>query len=579
MRFPAGNAGLVVVIAAVLGTVLIGYVLTVDTSTETATEFEQTADITGLFTTTNQPEYLDYSPPENWTGFRSGAAYWLSGVEYITSVDANGNPKATPYIVPQQDRTALTSSQLTGGEVQTGVLLYYGAHGSAKTTAEPTRLALLDWITSLNLSSTTQTLDIALALNGPVLTRATVNSDGSMTALDTRIVRAVVELNDADKRTVLYGSNDIIEGTWTASQLYFFYDSTVPVGSSVAGVGTTTYVPGDTADWFGIIDMQIEYMDPSLGVKVDSSTAYWENGYDNSKLTIVCQNDGTMDFTIDVDGQTLRFMIGYTFIRATVDGTQVMHQTTGSWQHYAIEIDFLNGVITWHPIVSWTSFLDFTTAPGNSYEMGITGTVTRIDFTQTEDHGDPDAMVDDMHFGIVETQVYMDTSVIVMQNPSITITDYWPSSDGRVQFNGFAMYGDSVTINGQTYSVDDGLITIDGEQYELSSLVVTWLDGSCTAKIGSKEFELGSTASHLVSFGGIWYFTASYWSAETVDKTTYDWNLDTFGLNSQACIVAFLGILVLGTAILHRAQTLGGGDLLIIACAGVIGFIMMDLIL
>lgn len=555
MKFPAGNAGVVVVICALMGAVLVGYVLSMDTHQETRTDYDYVADITGLFTKTTNPEYLEYSPPENFTGFSSGGTYYTSGIDYTPST------RATPYIVPQQNETALDESVLSGGD-QLGGTLYYGERFSDKRTEKPNILKLTDWITAIDPAANTETIDISLAVNGPVLSRIAVYSDGSAVALDLSIIRAVVYMNDTNLRTVIYGHNGVVSGSWRADQLYLAYGSTIPSA-------TTNYVPGDSVDYFTTYATPTVYMDANAGVRIVNDPVQWANGYDNSRLTIVCERPGKLYIETTVGDDDLTVSCGNDALLIVVNGTDLTTIETGSWQRFAVTLDFLGGKAYYMPITSWSGFLDYTAFTAAAYDLGISGTVEALTFT---------ALDDNITFGIVDTWVYLDTSTIVMQDPEITITDYW-TEPGRLQFNGFAYYGDSVTINGETYAVEDGRIEIRGQARELSDLVITWYDGRTTAAVGSSEFDLGQTEDYAVEFGGIWYFAAAYYQPVQVSYDAYDWQPWLFNLNTDAFILVYIGLLILGTAILHRAQTLGGGDLLIIACAGAIGYILIGVMI
>lgn len=562
MRFPTGNAGFVVVIAAVLGTVLIGYVLTVETTTETVTEFEETADITGLFTTSTEPEYLEYSPPENWTGYRVGSSYWMSGIDYETSLNENGTPRATPYIVPQQDRTSIDNGQVTGDTIGVTSALWLGTWLS--TPVNNPKLVMLETVVNdLALGDDITKLEIWTEAGGPIITGYDVEYQSvapfnKYLAYDPDTRHVIIDLNDVNRRTVLYDSNGALTSTLALADIGVFYDSSA---------GYT-----DDFTYQGVRDLPLIYMDARQGVAIDSNTVIWKNGYDNSKLTVVVERPGMLYFEIDLtNGEALEVDVSVTGVYVgNYGGSPIDFDVSASWEHFALEFDFREGSVTFLPIISWTDFTQYETASGTTYYQAVTGVADKIEFSRT---------YADARFGITDTWVYLDTSRIVFSNPSITITDYWPDVEGRVQFNGFAMYGDSVTMNGQAFAVDDGIITIGQEQVELSDLTISYMDGDATAKIGTSEFDLGQITDYTVSFGGIWYFSASYWEAVDVDKTVYDWKTGEFGLTSSACIAAYLGILVLGTVILHRAQTLHGGDLLIIACAGVVGFVLMDVMI
>lgn len=555
MRFPTGNAGFVVVIVAVLGTVLIGYVLTVETSTETVTDFEQTADITGLFSISTEPEYLEYSPPENWTGFRTGTGYWLAGVDYAAS------PRATPYIVPQQDRTASTAGQVTGNIIEVTSALWLGSWVSVPVN-NPKLVSLESVVEGLDLGDDISKLEIWTASGGPIIsgydvTYQSVAPFNRYLAYNPDTRHIVIDLNDVNKRAVLYDGNGALTSTLALSSIGVFYG------------GSADYT--DAFTWQGVRDLPLIYMDARQGVAV-SSDAVWRNGYDNSKMTIVIERPGTMYFEIDLtNGEGLEVNVTSTgVVVGNYGGSPIRFDVGAAWDRFALGFDFKAGTVTFMPVISWTDFTSFETAPGTTYYQAVRGVADKITFHPTDSNA---------RFGIADTWVYLDTSTVVFRNPTITITDYWPDPEGRVQFNGFAVYGSSITMNGQSFAVNDGLITVDGEQMELSSLVITYMDGKATATIGIRDIDLGEIANYTVSFGGIWYFSASYWGAVDVDKTVFDWKTGEFGLTFPACLAAYLGILVLGTAILHRTQTLAGGDLLIITCAGVIGFVLMDVAL
>lgn len=563
MRFPTGNAGFVVVVIAALGTVLIGYVLTVETSTETVTEFEQTADITGLFTISTEPEYLEYSPPENWTGYRIGTGYWLAGVDYAASLNDNGTPRATPYIVPQQDRTSIESGQVTGNILDVTSALWLGTWVSTPIT-NPSLVTLDTIVEGLNLDEDITKLEIWIEDGGPVITGYEVEFQpvapfNKYLATDPDTRHVVIDLNDIRKRTVLYDSTGAISSTQELSGIAVFY-------------GGSNNELGDAFTYQGIRDLPLIYMDARQGVEVSSNTAIWSNGYDNSKLTVIIERPGNLYFEVDLtNGEGLEVDVTNTGVDiGNYGGSPINFNVSAAWEHFALEFDFRAGSMTFMPIISWTDFTSYETAPGTTYYQSVRGVADKITFHNT---------LSNARFGITDTWVYLDTSKIVFRDPEITMTDYWPEVEGRVQFNGFAMYGDTLTMNGQSFAVDDGLITVGEEQLELSDLVITYMDGNATAKIGTFEIDLGAISSYEVSFTGIWYFSASYWKAIEVEKTIYDWKTGEFGLTFPACLASYLGILVLGTAILHRSQNLAGGDLLIIACAGVIGFVLMDVVL
>lgn len=561
MRFPAGNAGFVVVIAAVLATVIVGYVFSGDTTTESRTEFQHTADITGLFNTSIEPEYLDYSPAANWTGFRTGGSYWMQGVSYAAS------DTATPYIVPQEDRTAVYDGQITGDDnPYSSSQLFFRSWATGAQVINPKFVSLASVVEGMELADDIKILDIWTEDGGPIITGyqeffpsspAPTSQRYLATDPDTR--HATIYLNDEIGRTVLYDGTGKAIDTLALSDIRVFY------GGDIELTGDFTYQ--------GTRDLPLIYMDASQGVAITGNTVSWTNGYTISGFTIAFSGSGSTALTFSLDGKTVRLAVISGEAIMTVDGSEVMSQEFGGWTRFAFDFDLTAGTVAFLPIAEWTSFTDWQAAAvGQVADLGASGTIDGITFYRPGDGHS-------IRLGITSTTVFMDTSKVVLKDPAIDIQSYWPADDARIQFSGFAYYGSSVTINGVEYPVADGLITIDGQTVELSNLTVTWLDGRTTATIGQRGYDLGETTSHVVSFGGIWYFAASYWSAQEVTHEVYSWTTGIFGLGSQAAVLVYIGILMLGTAILHRAQGLHLGDLLIIACAGAVGYVIMGMAL
>lgn len=554
MRFLTGNAGIVVVIVAIMGTVAVGYILAGDTETETATEFQHTADITGLFATSSEPEYLDYSPPENWTGWRMGN-YFMQGVSFEQSA------RATPYIVPQANRTAVSNGQVTGDIIDVNSALWLGKWVSVPVS-NPSLVSLQSVIDGLSLGDDIVRLDIWTEDGGPIISGydlqyQTVAPFNRYLAYTPDVRHAMVELNDVNKRTVLYRASGEVAATLALADIGVFYG------------GSANYT--DAFTYQGQRDLPIIYMDASAGVRITGTTVNWINGYQNAGIMMAFERPGVADVAFTLNSKNYRIIVGEDSVTATANAATVMIQQLGSWHHFAISLDLQAGTISFIPIVQWVSFLDWSGAPATSYDLGETGTIDRLVFRKAS------GTAPDMKLGVTGTTVFMDTTKVVLKDPAITITDYWPAADARVQFNGFAMFGDSVTINGRAFAVDDGLITIGDRTAELSNLTITWLNGHVTAQIGHATFDLGKTVTHAVSFGGVWYFTASYWESHEVTKDVYNWTTGIFKLGGGASVLVYIGLLFAGTAILHRAQGLHGGDLLIIACAGVVGYVLLDM--
>lgn len=94
MKFDKGICGVVIVVIALFGTIFTGYFLNVDHETVTVTEYDRVTDVSSLFTYTQQPDYIDYNPAKNYTGYQlsDGSS---NGVSFTQASGINQYPMST----------------------------------------------------------------------------------------------------------------------------------------------------------------------------------------------------------------------------------------------------------------------------------------------------------------------------------------------------------------------------------------------------------------------------------------------------------------------------------------------------
>lgn len=94
MKFKNGALGIVVVMVSLALALMGSWALSVDVNDVTVTKYNYLADVTGLFESSTTPEYIEYNPSTNYTGYYTdnsvinGTAYF-DGVNYEQSVRAN----------------------------------------------------------------------------------------------------------------------------------------------------------------------------------------------------------------------------------------------------------------------------------------------------------------------------------------------------------------------------------------------------------------------------------------------------------------------------------------------------------
>jgi hypothetical protein len=209
-------------------------------------------------------------------------------------------------------------------------------------------------------------------------------------------------------------------------------------------------------------------------------------------------------------------------------------------------------------------------------------------------------------FSVTGTRVFLNTYGVVLFDPTINVADYFPQYEAvRLNFYSFALYGDSISLNGYTWPVVDGKVTIqyvNGPDYThytpdqdpqgavqsrtftLNNVYVTWDGNRASLTFVNDRFtiDVGPYASgdKVVGFGGMWYFTTMLYEPTTVtEKTLGPWKVLPDVSPSQI-ILTFMGVLVVAGAvgiIYCRRTGRGTVDMIVIGAAAVLAFICLGM--
>ena len=248
----------------------------------------------------------------------------------------------------------------------------------------------------------------------------------------------------------------------------------------------------------------------------------------------------------------------------------------GAWGSFIITMDTMNATVSYTKVMQFRSFTD--------YQESVSGTILSYGDNQTytslstyELKMTPiSAKVPRQ--SITNTSVFLNTFGVVLTDPSIDISQYFPEmTEARLNFYSFALYGQSMTVNGHTMDVTAPNITVyykqnnnniviqDGpgddvksRMLELTNIYITWTETHCYLTFADSDFtiDMGTYTDKNVSFGGIWYFSTALYDPYTATETQYsiDWWHTNFDMSSFGVVMA--GILIL-LALLSKA-TIGG---------------------
>ena len=628
MKFANGMFGACICVIALLGTAIGGFVLNIEEDTREVTKYNQVADVSGLFTYEDAPEYIAYNPSSNYVGYSGD-------VNYTPSSTANNYR----YIVAEGS----TSTASTNVEKSSDYPGDYGSFsfGSGSTVQAPDVRFL--WNGSIDFGSTTtvygkQSNAIVRSIGTPI-----EDSKVHITRLTNVLDSLGANTSDNLDITITYNSTYPVlfyAGDWAVTQVEYgdgFFNSyhatlnennsmptriTVAVASNLA-----TAYRGDTVIWqktandVGVIawynnkadgyttsgvecsvtlNATIQesptygYMQPSAGVTATQTTATWSNGYDNSVIDLKFTKNGDSTRAQEVEiyipnFETFRCYIqffnssGIHIVAYKDNTTQLTDEWVGKWLGIQMRIDALSGKIVFTP----TNDVDLMhTVEPTDYSITLddavpTGTIQSFGVRC------PGGSYDSMKFQVTDTMVFLNTYNTVMVNPTLLISDYFPSyEDYRLNFYSFAILGESMTINGQTCLVnkDNGTITFEnvaGFEFtkKLENLYVTFNDGRTylTFVNDDSTYDLGETTDTRISFSGMWYFTTSLYEITTGTEDYWNWDLSGFQASAGECLIIFLGIIAVGIIAytVYGKGKLGLFDWLVIIFAVFIGSAML----
>ena len=285
-----------------------------------------------------------------------------------------------------------------------------------------------------------------------------------------------------------------------------------------------------------------------------------------------------------------------------LNGTSVKSDTVtvGKWPTYELIIDATNGQVIMTPTATFSDFMTYTTLDSQRTVVFDFSDIKKNTAIQVIDHEDTGAG-DHVRFSVTNTSVFLNTYGVVMNNPTINLYNHFPQYDKlRANFYGFALYGQSMTVNNTTYTVQNGAVSVsyatngagdkvlpslapdkpvETRTLALNNISVTWDGSHCYLTFESDRFtiDLGTyqQGNELVSFAGLWYFTSVlYEPSTTTAKELGEWKMLP-DLSWNQMLIIFLGVIVLAGAALYIRLNGSFLDLLLIGGAAVTAFILI----
>lgn len=157
-------------------------------------------------------------------------------------------------------------------------------------------------------------------------------------------------------------------------------------------------------------------------------------------------------------------------------------------------------------------------------------------------------------YRVDSAEVYTGTFPI-SENYTLDMGALWPSSDFSVKMSSVGIYGNNIIFGGDSYTVADGSITVNGTEVRLLNAVFSSVYNSDAAewsnRINGVEVSTSSDPS-TVYFGGQWSMTLTAYRMQEVTGTELQWQAGEFAWNGMdesfalmgliTCVGAFVGL-------------------------------------
>lgn len=294
----------------------------------------------------------------------------------------------------------------------------------------------------------------------------------------------------------------------------------------------------------------VEYITPYTDVKIaNGESAQWSNGYRNSSLQLIVDPTAI----IGINGGTYTLQLP-------------AYATT--WPKALITLNSDESSY-WQAVTAYNTPYDYVVLP-YQYPLNI----------EDNDAFDALSVANSTTAAVVNTWIPADPQRLLWHNPTMDLGAYFPeniAAGARVVFASVLTTGESLTINGTTYSTGDGRIIIDGESYAINSLTVEYLDGRTIIKNARGAAVVDDpTVDTTISGAGVWYWSASLDNITTTVKEKSAYHFGE-GAAAEWYILVFIGLMI-AAIVVFVAVGKGSLDLwdwAIMILAGIIGLAIL----
>ena len=317
-----------------------------------------------------------------------------------------------------------------------------------------------------------------------------------------------------------------------------------------------------------------QYADPAAGWETPNNTETftWLNNQLNQSVTFYVKPTfvegyyATIgDLTIYPDGQT---------IKAYLDEDSKTAQTLGQYSYLQVVVSTTGYIVT--GLANWPTM---GTAPTTYNTLTFDKSSTLFDNLPIKSYSTGSNA---WHFRVDNANIvqgyYPDTL-----NYTLNLNELYPNVGVDIYLNSIGLYGSSLRIAGNNYTVnpDTGSIEVDGTAIRLlHAHLSAWQTegGGYSVRINGVQVAITETLPEIY-FGGEWSLTATAYKMEPVTDSQLTWHAGEFSLDKDSfaaavVVTAVLMILILGMTG-GRSMTKMGFLLLVCGGAALVAMIML----
>lgn len=564
-----GLDGVLVSVVAVIATVLLASTVgALTTETVETTDYTYQANINGIYDVSQIPVPTPYSPAGNfnsWATSESNAGSITGGISYSTLDRYNGIPVLSagqtttrsgtiPILFPNAIPPA------TEGK-DTYTWLFVDENGNLKGAAYACNFSeFRDFLFSGDTAKIYDRWRIPMTDIGLAkITDFEVESVAGNEVLSyTGMMPAAVEISTGNDTVSLFDVGGNLYDTVIADELVMGY-----------GTGESTEIPwlGDSYTATGTKTQSTSYMDTTKGIKITGSPAYWKNGYKTTVISFLWDGSGTTTFTMPLKTVLGNNGAGTATLGLTSSNSGLTASFThggitknidlGKWPAGYLELDLYNGTIKAAGVDILRDYRDYD----------LSNVIQKRNLSENKTYFETMTATGDIDFTIDSTSVLLTSSASVMIDPSVDIGQHFPqlADAWRVTYDSIVTYGDSITINGQTYTISNKKIVnapydYNGEvaykDMDLVGLSITCYDHETIIKYISGESYTEPTTNPVMAFDGIWYFDADLYSVSTGMEEVYVYS-GGFGMDAAGAMATYIVMVMIGSFVIVKYKNPG----------------------